>query len=192
MVARFTTTPAEFIEAVWALSSVIYGFGGLSQGQAVWRRVGLFLAAGILGYLIMALGDAIALRTDGFTMRDFMVAVIVALVTAFGVTVGMGQFQKWRMRKALARQPAEEDVEIVVDEKGLWWNTKTQKHFWLYSAFDHVIAFKDGYYLVSGLSGAYIPGRGFAADAEKLDFETLLKEKLPAAATAQFFAAKAF
>lgn len=191
VVARFTTTPAEFTEAVKALSSVLYGFGGVSRARGIAQRVKFFAIGGGLALAILAIGNAIALQPGGFTMRDFMVAVIVSTATAIGVMVGLAQFQMRRMRKALSRQPAQEDVEIIVEETGLWWNAETQKHFWLYSSFDRVIAFKDGYYLVTGLSGGFIPGRGFDGEAKKMAFEALLKEKLPIGATAQFFAAKA-
>jgi hypothetical protein len=190
VVARFTTTPAEMIEAVTALSQVIYGYGGLSRGAGLWKRLVAFSIGSFLMSTILMGANRLLLGTGGFTLRDFYIALVAAVVAAFAVMFGLSQFQLRRMRATLNRRPDAEAVEIVAAEIGLWWNTATEKHFWVYDKFDNIIAFKDGYYLLTGLSGGYIPGRGFAGDGEKLAFERLLKEKLPPAAVAQFFAAK--
>jgi hypothetical protein len=190
IVARFTTTPEEMIEAVKVLSGVLYGFSGLSPSAGLWRRAMLFGIGGVIGLGILTVGNAIAAIPGGFTPRDYIIAVIAAVVSALVVLVGLGQFQMRRMRAALFQQLAHQEVEIVADASGLWWNTASEKHFWLYSKFERLIPFKEGYYLVTGLSGGYIPGRGFASDDEKAAFEQLIRDNLRPEVIARFFAAK--
>jgi hypothetical protein len=191
VVARFTTTPDEMIEAVTTLSRVLYGYAGLSRAAGFWKRFVAFFMGSFLGSVLLVSANRFILGSGGFTLRDFNIAVISAGVAGFLVMFALSRFQMRRMRAALVKHPESEDVEIIAGATGIWWNTRKEKHFWIYSKFDHVIAFKDGYYLVTGLSGGFIPGRGFDGESEKSAFERLLQEKLPHAAVAQFFAAKA-
>jgi hypothetical protein len=191
VLARFQLTPEEMYDAILALGQEIYGF---SRHFSRFGKYGNWLFAALASLVTIAIflvGAFIALATGVMSGETaFLVIISMFWGAAFCIS-WLSQFQRRRIRAALARQSLNAEVTLYDNGKFLSWDTPDQKYSWSYDNFDTLLSYKRGYYLVSGLSGLFVPGFAFADEAAKKRFEDILREKLRPDVVAAFFQAKA-
>jgi hypothetical protein len=190
VVARFQVTPEELNDAILALGQAIYGF---QQGPLRFGKYHNWIV-GALAFVVTSL----------IFMGLTVFAVMSKLVTAdtiFLVTISMAwgaalliswysHFQKRRIRAALARQNFSNEVTVTDNGQFMSWDSSNYKYSFKYDQFDTLLSYKGGYYLVSGLSGLFIPGYAFANSDAKVRFESILREKVQPTVFAAFLQAE--
>jgi hypothetical protein len=190
VVARFQVTPEEVYDAMLALGQEIYGFSRLFSRFGKYGNWLFAALASLVTIAILLVGSFIALATGVMSGETaFLVILSMFWGAAFCIS-WLSQFQKRRIRAALARQNLNTEVTLFDNGQFLSWDTPDQKYSWKYDQFDTLMAYKGGYYLVSGLAGLFVPGRAFADESSKKRFENTLKEKMRPDVIAAFFQAE--
>jgi hypothetical protein len=151
----------------------------------------LFAAfASFVTITILLVGAFIALATGVMSGETaFLVILCMFWGAAFCIS-WLSQFQRRRIRAALARQNLNTEVTLSDNGTFLSWDMPDQKFSWSYDNFDTLLAYKGGYYLVSGLAGLFVPGHAFVDESAKKRFEDILKEKMRPEVVATFFQAE--
>jgi hypothetical protein len=190
VVARFQVTPEEMYDAIFALSQSIYGF---KQGRSRFGKYHNWVVAAlssVVTFVIFFSVTLFAIVSNLMTTDTVFLVTMSMVVSAVLLLVWYTAFQKRRIRFALARQNFNSEVTVTDDGQFLSWNAADYKHSWGYDKFDTLLSYKDGYYLVSGLSGLFIPGHAFADVHAKTRFENILKEKMRPSVVAAFLQAE--
>jgi hypothetical protein len=190
VVARFQVTPDELYDAILALGQAIYGFQQRPLRFGKYHNLIVGALAFVVTFLIFVGLTVFAIMSKLVT-SDTIFLVTISMVWGAALLIGWySHFQKRRIRVALARQNFNNEVTVTDNGPFMSWDSNDYKYSFKYDQFDTLLSYKDGYYLVSGLSGLFVPGHAFSDAEAKARFETILKAKMRPTVFAAFLKAE--